>query len=492
MIFEQAQKAIQHYQTDPVGFCIDLMGVNLQHWQSVALRTLADPDTLRFAIRACYGPGKTCVAALSVLWFLCCFYPARVLCTAPSGHQLYEKLWAEIKTWMVASKNINLEKFFEWQAHKVVLREAPQLHFASARVSKISETIAGPQAFALQGTHAPHVMFLIEESSGVHDAVAKVAEGVLATEAITKKLFCIGNPNQPSGWFYKIWGEDSDLWRKMRVGYDKSKQVSDAWAQQLIEKYGWDSAYVRVVVRGEFPKSVTDGLITLDEWAATIGKEKREEIEKENPLAQTTLGVDVSGEGSNKSIITHAKGKVAYGNRKDLDGLTNDELAEEVFFEIKRKSATIVVIDADGIGAILCQSVERLLAEHRMHQVVVIRWHGNSPARQSGIYGNARAELGAELRFAAQRRELSLFQDRDLEAQATMIKTYRNRGLEWLEDKRQFSARLAKTTSSKSPDELDSAMYSLVPALLDISHAAVAPKAPKTSRRQHLRRKVIA
>lgn len=54
----------------------------------------------RVAVKSGQGVGKTAFEAAVFLWFLSCFYDARVVCTAPTKQQLHDVLWSEVAKWM--------------------------------------------------------------------------------------------------------------------------------------------------------------------------------------------------------------------------------------------------------------------------------------------------------------------------------------------------------------------------------------------------------
>src|SRR5262245_32484989 len=53
---------------------------------------------------------------------------------------------------------------------------------------------------ALQGFHAEHLLFLIDEASGIPDIVFEVGMGALSTPGA--KVVMAGNPTRTSGFFY--------------------------------------------------------------------------------------------------------------------------------------------------------------------------------------------------------------------------------------------------------------------------------------------------
>lgn len=467
--------AITHWRTDPVGCAIDVLGVEPKAWQRVALRAIADPATDRLAIRACHGPGKTWLDAVILLWFMLCFYPARVPCTAPTKHQLSAVLWPEIKQLMMQSKygafGIDLEKIFEWTAEKVTLREAPQLHFAIGRTATVRQTVSGPEAYGLQGFHKDNLLFIIDEASGVHRAVYDVSEGARSTGQVVKTL-ASGNPNTPAGWFFELF-HGSPLWKTMRINY-KNGDLGERgieWAQQMIAEYGIDSPFVRVRVLGLFPRGIEGALIGLDDWNECIGNYKKEEVLALHPGAKMVMGLDVAGSGNNETIASFARGNCLL-KQETIHEHKQDRIAEEAIGKIDSNECEIVVVDSDGgYGAAVCDIMESHYSGKKWSPEI-IRWHGNATARDADQFHNKRAEIGWAVKMATESGILSVPDISRLKAQATQLK-YQHKNLKGknaiiLEKKEDFKKRMERlgASDSRSPDEYDSATYALAPSLL--------------------------
>ena len=71
--------------------------------------------------------------AWSALWFVACYFPARVPCTAPTSHQLEDVLWSEIATWhrQMAEKYPAIAALYDWSKEAYRLKAAPHESFAA-------------------------------------------------------------------------------------------------------------------------------------------------------------------------------------------------------------------------------------------------------------------------------------------------------------------------------------------------------------------------
>jgi len=78
-----------------------------------------DPTMVKYAkkrgisIMSGQGTGKDGFASWAILWFLTCFPNPKVPCTAPTAHQLYDVLWAEVSKWMRNSHKGENDEYVE-------------------------------------------------------------------------------------------------------------------------------------------------------------------------------------------------------------------------------------------------------------------------------------------------------------------------------------------------------------------------------------------
>ena len=90
--------ALLFYAEEPVYFVEDMIRVNPDEKQRDILRSLRDyPMT---SVRSGHGIGKSAVEAWAVIWYLCTRPFPKIPCTAPTQHQLYGILSAEISKWL--------------------------------------------------------------------------------------------------------------------------------------------------------------------------------------------------------------------------------------------------------------------------------------------------------------------------------------------------------------------------------------------------------
>ena len=150
-----SQEAILFYADHPVEFVEDILHAKPDEQQAAILRSVAaNPMT---TVRSGHGIGKSAVEAWIVIWFMITRPYPKIPCTAPTQHQLFDILWAEISKWK--RNNPVLEKELIWTKEKIYLKGHQEEWFAVARTA--------PTPDALQGFHAENVLYIIDEASGV-------------------------------------------------------------------------------------------------------------------------------------------------------------------------------------------------------------------------------------------------------------------------------------------------------------------------------------
>ena len=233
--------AIQFYAKEPIYFVEDVIKAIPDEKQRMILRSLRDyPMT---SVRSGHGIGKSAVEAWSVIWFMTTRPFPKIPCTAPTEHQLMDVLWAEISKWM--RHNPAFKSELVWTKEKLYMQGHPEEWFAVPR------TATNPEA--LQGFHSDHVLYIIDEASGVSD---KVFEPVLgAMTGSDAKLLMMGNPTRLSGFFYDSHHKARGEYSAIHIDGRDSAHVSKEFIQKIIKMFGEDSDVFRVRVAGQFPKA---------------------------------------------------------------------------------------------------------------------------------------------------------------------------------------------------------------------------------------------
>ena len=105
---------------------------------------------------------------------------------------------------------------------------------------------------------------MFDEASSIIDLVWEVAEGALTDERTEIIWLCLGNPTLSTGRFCECFGRLRHRWNSLQVDSRTVEGTNKTQLAQWIEDYGEDSDFVRVRVRGEFPRSGSSQLIPPD------------------------------------------------------------------------------------------------------------------------------------------------------------------------------------------------------------------------------------
>jgi len=292
---DKLDELMLYYQTRPAAFVQDVIEADPDPQQIDVLNAISQPGA-KVTVRSGRGPGKTAVESWVVLWFLSCFPNCRVPCTASSGHQLFDVLWAEIAKWR-GQMNAMFGEVLLQTHEKLVIKGAEQHRFSVARTSRPD------QPESLQGFHADNLCFVIDEASGINDAVFIAAEGSLSSKG--SRILMASNPTRADGYFFRSHTKDRAEWTCLHLRHDRSRFVEKKWAEEMARKYGDTSNAYRVQVLGEFPTQSDDTLIPIDWVTSAIGRD----IELQAAFRKVA-GLDVARYGNDANGFIVRQGQV--------------------------------------------------------------------------------------------------------------------------------------------------------------------------------------
>lgn len=276
---------IVFYADHPVEFVKDVIGAVPDIEQEKILRSVAENQMT--SVRSGHGVGKSTVEAWVLIWFIMTRPFPKIPCTAPTQHQLFDILWAEVNKWL--RNNPLLSEQLIWTKEKVYMKDHPQEWFAVAR------TASKPDA--LQGFHAENVLYIIDEASGVEDEVFEPVLGSLSTEGA--RLLMCGNPTQLSGFFYDSHNKNRANYSAFHIDGRNSQRVSKEYIQTIVDMYREESDVFRVRVAGEFPTQGDDVYIPLPLCERSVATPYKQ---REKPEL-IHIGADIARFGDDKTCI---------------------------------------------------------------------------------------------------------------------------------------------------------------------------------------------
>lgn len=350
-------------------------------WQRGVLNDLSEGTisadaAVQIAVASGHGIGKTALIAWIILWFMSTRAHPQVVVTSNTGKQLSDKTWRELAKWHKQAINGH---WFEWTATRFYYKGAPETWFASA----IPWSKERSEAFA--GTHEENVLVLFDEASLIDDAIWEVTEGAMTQKGAFWVAF--GNPTRNTGRFRECFKKFRHRWLNQQIDSRTAKMANNEKIEQWITDYGEDSDFVRIRVKGEFPRASSNQLISSELVEVAAGRVLHP---SEYLHAPKILAVDVARFGDDQSVIIRRQGLAVSGLKKfrELDTM---QLANHVAREIREWEPDAVFIDVVGIGAGV---VDRL----RQLGFNVIGVNVGEPAQNVKEFFNLRAEIWCAVR----------------------------------------------------------------------------------------------
>ncbi len=299
-----ASDQIYRWKMHPDRMVRDLFGVEPDFWQEEGLQ--AFPTTQRMAFKASKGPGKTCELAWMIWNFLLTRPHPKIAAVSIDRDNLRDNLWTELAYWQ--QKSPLLSKTFTWTKERIFANDFPETWWCSAR-SYAKSADKAQQANTLAGLHAEYIMFVLDESGGMSEAIMEAADAALSTCA-EGHIVQAGNPTHLSGPLYNACTKDRYLWKVIEINGDpdnpkRAKRINIEWARDLIKRRGREDPWVLINVFGQFPPSSLNSLIGPDQVREAM---KRYYREYEFNAAPKVIGVDVAREGDDSSVIATRQG----------------------------------------------------------------------------------------------------------------------------------------------------------------------------------------
>lgn len=387
----------------------------------------------RISVVSGHGIGKSCSMSWVIIWFLFCWIDAQVPCTAPTSEQMHDILWKELKIWIDLLPE-EVGKLYEWTGGYLRMKERPETWFARAKTARQDK----PEALA--GVHGDHVLFVIDEASGVPEEVYNTGEGALTGEDVL--VLMISNGTRNEGYFYDSHHNDSHNWQNLSFNSEDSPLVNETFINRIIEKFGKDSDEYRVRVSGGFPNSeqMDDG-----GWIPLILPTQMFVIPSLQFQKYKKLGIDPAGEGDDKTVLVcrdrffaRIIGTEKTSNEKTVAKLVINAIKELVIDPAK------TWVDNFGIGANVSKEV--LLGDDH-YSINGVNW--GDEADDSETYTNKRAEC--YFRARSWLLQGGMLGNEEIKSQLSKIK-YKNN----LNGTKQIMPKpKMKVLMGKSPDEAD-------------------------------------
>lgn len=248
-----------------------------------------------------HGPGKSALCSWIILFLMSTRPRCRGTVTANTSDQLKTKTWGELAKWldlcitghwflyhnskgnMTLRHLVNPEK---WRCDAYTCRE------------ENSEAFAGQHA--IDSTS----FYIFDEASNVPSKIWEVAEGGLTDGE--PMFFVYGNPTRNHGRFFECFNRQRALWVTRQIDSRDCKFPNKELHKRWIAIWGIDSDYVRVRIRGLFPRAGDMQFIPSDVVSECMSVDPI--YIDDDPLI---MGIDVARGGEDRNVICYRKGRDA-------------------------------------------------------------------------------------------------------------------------------------------------------------------------------------
>ncbi|MGL5422694.1 MAG: terminase [Serratia fonticola] len=369
-------------------------------------RTAVAP--VRRAIASGHGIGKSALVAWLTNWIMTTRPGANGVVTANTMPQLSSKTWAEIVKW---GKKSVFASWFEFNTGRGAMKMWHKSNPEGWKV--IAQTCKEENSQSFAGLHSvsgtPFYMF--DEASEIPAKIFEVAEGGLTDGE--PMFFMFGNPTRNSGDFHDAFGSMAHRWGTSQIDSRTVAITNKAMIQEWVDDYGEDSDFVRVRVRGVFPRAGSTQFIPTS--SITLAREREAKCDlRFDPLI---FGVDVARFGDDESVVYLRKGDDGRTHpMRRYRGLDNMQLAARIAELYEQMRPDAIFVDAGG-GAGVIDRLRYL----RVPGVMEVQFGGSadgSPSVTGGVasYANKGVEMWGHMRDWLEKRG-AIPADNDLQRQ---------------------------------------------------------------------------
>lgn len=446
-----AELAVARLRADPFLFFREVLGIKVVTAdQTRVVNSVV--ENRRTAAPSGHGVGKTMIAAALLLWFLFTRYGAKVITTAPTWFQVETLLWREVARLYAGALAPLGGKL-----------TATQIDIG-AEWFAVGLSTDEPTRF--QGIHAPAVLVIFDESTGVEPPIWDSAEGIAVSP--DDRFLALGNPTDPSSRFKTVC--DSGDWNVVEISSENHPNVLERrivipgaatyeWVQERLTKYGGrDSDEYRFRVLGKWPKAGSNVLISTSlveegqaRWVEPSGR-------------PDAAGCDVARYGDDETVIV----PIHEGGHPAQAIVRQGQNTMETAGHLKNINARRTHVDDTGVGGGVTDRLQEL-------EFPVYPENFGETARDEERYVNRRTELWCGARDALRSGLVSVPPGPVLAADLSSVRySFDSKGRYKLESKADVKKRL-----KRSPDHGDAYVLG-VAAYVDQNHQLELDIPPST------------
>lgn len=403
------------YRDRPIEFFRMVLGVEPWSRQREIIEAVHQHD--RVAIASGHKISKSLTAAGLALWFYCSFPDARAIMSSTTSRQVDQILWRELRMLRARSGRCVDCKREDPEGLRIP-KPCPHSALIEGEIGDLARTgLTAPdfreikgftarEAEAVAGISGRHLLYLLDEASGIPTEIYEAIEGNRAGGA---KIVLFGNPTRNEGEFFEAFFGKSRLYFTLRISSEETPNAvsgqnlipglaTRAWIEEKKDEWGEDSPLYKIRVKGEH--------VTHEEGRIfSVHAIEQAELRWHGlpDAGRLYLGIDPAGDSGmgDDSAFVPRRGLKMLALRQ-FTGLTEEQHVAHavrllIEFRLPRETP-VVVIDSDGSVGI---KVYRLLREYKdkhpgAFELVRIR-SSEKAVRVPDLYDRVRDELTANL-----------------------------------------------------------------------------------------------
>lgn len=405
-------------------------------------------DKLGMSIQSGQDTGKSHFATWVSLHMHSLFPYSKVRITAPAGPQIESVLWPEHHKVIRASDL--LKSTITHRATKIYRTEEGGAEWFIEPRTIQKNSSPDEQAEVLGGLHEKYMLMIADEATGVPDPVFKPLEGGLG--GVCNLILLIFNPTRSHGYAMESQSKYRKHWVCQHWDGEDLAKTTPSFAPhmardhaRIAEKYGKESNFYRIRVKGLPPLAAPDVLIPWD-WAWDA-MHREAEIDPNEPL---TIGVDVGGGGEDQTVIIPGRGHVIIPHSLSMpifavQGIDTVQISWKVEGCLRELLADEegqygIAIDVIGIGSGVYSHLTRIAQLRNVYDVNV----AEVPSDNARFH-RLRDQIWWDLREAFEKRLISLPMDDELLGELTDLHWTEEGGKIKVEGKKELRKRGVKS-----------------------------------------------
>lgn len=404
---------IVSFRFDPLGFVMwaypwGEKGTQLskwagpQRWQVEELIAIGaaikkPPHKIEISMASGKGIGKSALVSWVAQWAMCTRLNTRGVITAGTEPQLRTKTMPEFSKWF---QLLICKHWFTNTATSMYAND-PELG-GTWRLDAIPWNEQNPEAFAGLHNLGNRIVVLFDEASQIANPIWDTTDGIM-TDADTEVIWgSYGNPTRGEGRFYENHHLRKDRGRVIARNIDaRDVDITDkAKIAEQIEDYGLESDYVRMMIRGLFPRASSMQFIAHD----IVQNARKREVNI--PLTEPLIaGLDCALFGDDETVLAFRKGRdartIPWKRWKGIRGVIDStDIIAFVNDAILQYRIDTLFVDEGNFGAAVIDALRKL----GHGNIIGISFGGRADrpnfADDATRYKNKRSEMWGNMKVA--------------------------------------------------------------------------------------------